>query len=118
MNTPHVAEPLPRRRFLRGAGVTLALPLLECLTPVFARGAKALTPKRMLLISNNLGVLPKPFFPQGTGRDYELSPYLSALADFRSDFTVFSGLSHPDVNGGHSTENCFLTAARGPTKSG
>jgi len=72
----------------------------------------------MLLISNNLGVLPKPFFPQGTGRDYELSPYLSALADFRGDFTVFSGLSHPDVNGGHSTENCFLTAARGPTKSG
>jgi len=47
-----------------------------------------------------------------------LSPYLSALADFRGDFTVFSGLSHPDVNGGHSTENCFLTAARGPTKSG
>ena len=118
MNTPHIAKYLPRRRFLRGAGVTLALPLLECLTPVFARGTKPQTPCRMLLISNNLGVLPKPFFPQGTGRDYELSPYLSALADFRSDFTVFSGLSHPDVNGGHSTENCFLTAARGPTKSG
>jgi len=118
MNTPHVAKTLPRRRFLRGAGVTLALPVLECLTPVFARGTQPQTPKRMLLISNNLGVLPKPFFPQGTGREYELSPYLSALADFRGDFTVFSGLSHPDVNGGHSTENCFLTAARGPTKSG
>ena len=72
----------------------------------------------MLLISNNLGVLPKPFFPKTAGRDYELSPYLSALADFRNDFTVFSGLSHPGVVGGHSTENCFLTAARGPTKSG
>ncbi len=118
MNTPHVAKTLPRRRFLRTAGVTLALPLLECLRPVFAQGAKLPTPKRMLLISNNLGVLPKPFFPQGAGLDYELSPYLSALADFRGDFTVFSGLSHPDVNGGHSTENCFLTAARGPTKSG
>jgi len=118
MTSPHIAKPLPRRRFLRGAGVTLALPLLECLTPVFARGAKPQAPKRMLLISNNLGVLPKPFFPQGSGPDYELSPYLSALADFRRDFTVFSGLSHPDVNGGHSTENCFLTAARGPTKSG
>ena len=118
MNTAHVAKHLPRRRFLRGAGVLLALPILECLTPVFVRGAKPQTPRRMLLISNNLGVLPKPFFPQGTGREYELSPYLSALADFRRDFTVFSGLSHPDVNGGHSTENCFLTAARGPTKSG
>lgn len=99
-----------RRRFLRAAGVALAMPVLEC----FA----ASPGRRMLLISNNLGVLPKPFFPQTTGRDYQLSPYLTALADFRNDFTVFSGLSHPSVEGGHSTENCFLTGARGPTKSG
>ena len=72
----------------------------------------------MLLISNNLGVLPKQFFPETPGRDYQLSPYLQDLAEFRDDFTVISGLSHPDVDGGHSTENCFLTAARGPTKSG
>ncbi len=72
----------------------------------------------MLLISNNLGVLPKPFFPQSSGVEYELSPYLAELAEFRNEFTVFSGLSHPDVEGGHSTENCFLTAARGPTRSG
>jgi hypothetical protein len=72
----------------------------------------------MLLISNNLGVLPKPFFPQSEGRDYVLSTYLEPLGEFRNDFTVFSGLSHPGVVGGHSTENCFLTAARGPTKSG
>ena len=72
----------------------------------------------MLLISNNLGVLPKSFFPKSNGRDYELSPYLQDLADCRNDFTVISGLSHPDVEGGHSTENCFLTGARGPTKSG
>jgi len=31
---------------------------------------------------------------------------------------VFSGLSHPNVAGGHSTENCFLTAARDPTGTG
>jgi hypothetical protein len=72
----------------------------------------------MLLISNNLGVLPKLFFPATVGKEYELSPYLKELASFRDQFTVFSGLSHPGVTGGHSTENCFLTAARGPTKSG
>lgn len=72
----------------------------------------------MLLISNNLGVLPKPFFPATAGRDSTLSPDLTTLAPFRHDFTVFSGLSHPAVAGGHSTENCFLTGARGPTKSG
>lgn len=121
MNAPHIAITSPRfqrRTFLRGIGVTLALPLLECMTPVFGRAARPQIPRRMLLISNNLGVLPKQFFPKGIGHDYELSPYLSELKDFRNDFTIFSGLSHPGVVGGHSTENCFLTAARGPTKSG
>jgi hypothetical protein len=63
-------------------------------------------------------VLPQHFFPQGKGAGYALSPYLKELAAFRNDFTVFSGLSHPAVLGGHSTENCFLTAARDPTRSG
>lgn len=111
-------QQLNRRRFFRSAGVTLALPLLESLRPVVAKESGSLTPRRMLLISNNLGVLPKHFFPETSGRDYALTPYLQDLAEFRDDFTVISGLSHPDVDGGHSTENCFLTAARGPTKSG
>ena len=113
-----IPRTLTRRRFLRGTGVTLALPFLESVHPVSARDNESPTPRRMLLISNNLGVLPKQFFPETPGRDYQLSPYLQDLAEFRDDFTVISGLSHPDVDGGHSTENCFLTAARGPTKSG
>ena len=103
--------PLSRRSFLRAAGATLALPWLECL-------AAAPPPRRMLLISNNLGVLPKNFSPKTAGRDYELTPVLTHLSEVRSEFTVFSGLSHPGVTGGHSTDNCFLTAARGGFKSG
>jgi hypothetical protein len=107
-----------RRGFLRAAGVLLALPWLESLSPAFGKAPPPDSPRRMLLISNNLGVLPRLFFPKGTGLDYELSPYLRELEAFRKDFTVFSGLSHPGVIGGHSTENCFLTAAKGPTRSG
>ena len=107
-----------RRSFLRGLGVTLTLPWLESLSMGEERMSANGQPSRMLLISNNLGVLPGPFFPKQSGKDYGLSPYLEVLSEFREDLTVFSGLSHPDVNGGHSTENCFLTAARGPTKSG
>ena len=99
---------ISRRTVLRGAGVALGLPLFGDAKP----------PMRMLIIANNLGVLPKYFFPEGAGRDYTLSPYLSVLADWRKEFTVFSGLSHPGVSGGHSTDNCFLTAARGAFKSG
>lgn len=106
-----------RRTLLRGLGVTLALPALECMTPVFARAAAPAVPRRLLVIVNNIGVLSKHFFPAQAGSDYELSPYLSALADFRKDFTVFSGLSHPGVTGGHSTDNSFLTSARGAFKA-
>jgi hypothetical protein len=109
-------RPLPRRLFLRGAGVALALPLLERMAPL--SGQPAAPPRRMLIIANNLGVLPKYFFPQAAGRDYPLSPYLTELAAHRNEFTVCSGLSHPGVNGGHSADNCLLTAARGAFKSG
>ena len=121
MNAPHLSTAsshIPRRTFLRGLGITLGLPMLECMTPVFARAAQPPPPKRMLVIANNLGVLPKNFFPATAGRAYALSPYLGLLADVRNEFTVFSGLSHPGVTGGHSTDNCFLTAARGAFKAG
>lgn len=115
MNTPYLSSGIPRRRFLRGLGVTLGLPLLE---QNLTRAASQAPPQRMLIISNNLGVLPQHFFPKDHGAAYTLSPYLGEIAAFRKDFTIFSGLSHPAVTGGHSTENCFLTAARDPTRSG
>lgn len=118
VKSSHIAvRALDRRRFLRGAGVSLALPWLDGMRSLFAKET-AEPPRRMLLISNNLGVLPWHFFPKGAGPDYEAPPYLELLAGFRKDFTVFSGLSHPNVTGGHSTENCFLTAAMDPTGSG
>ncbi|MFK7778090.1 MAG: DUF1552 domain-containing protein [Gimesia sp.] len=118
-NLPPSTLTISRRRFLHGAGVTLALPLLECMAlKPDAISNKTLHPQRMLLISNNLGVLPKPFFPKATGADYQLSPYLKELKEFTNEFTVFSGLSHPSCEGGHSTENCFLTGAKHPTSSG
>jgi hypothetical protein len=79
-----------------------------------APGAK---PRRMLGICNNLGLLPDLFFPTGTGRDYTLSPYLQQLREHRGDFSVFSGVSHPNVDGGHPADICFLTAAPHPGSS-
>jgi hypothetical protein len=123
MNTPFISaqRAVDRREFLRGAGVLLGLPLLDAMTPAFAReAAKALPPRRMLGICNNLGLLPEKFFPAADqkGRGYQLSPYLEHLAAHRNDFTVFSGVWHPDVDGGHPADNCFLTAAPHPGSSG
>src|SRR5213078_178811 len=117
---------LSRRKFLRGAGILLSLPLLDAMTPAFAAAAKRITagttpvgkPRRMFGICNNLGLLPEHFFPKESGRDYALSPYLELLKEYRDDFTVFSGVWHPDVEGGHPADNCFLTAAPHPGSAG
>src|SRR5216117_932425 len=117
---------LSRRKFLRGAGILLSLPLLDAMTPAFAAAAKRIAagttpggkPRRFFGICNNLGLLPKHFFPKEGGRNYQLSPYLEGLKEHRNDFTVFSGVSHPDVDGGHPADNCFLTAAPHPGSAG
>jgi hypothetical protein len=110
---------ISRRRFLRGSAVAMALPFLESMRAPFARSADGpdSAPRRMLGICNNLGVLPKAFFPEGTGRDYTPSPYLKLLEEHRADFTVPSGVSHPFVDGGHPSDICFLTAAPHPASS-
>jgi hypothetical protein len=102
-----------RRTFLRGAGVTLALPLLEAMTPLRAQAA-AQSPRRMVCINTTLGLHTPNLFPSVAGKDYALTPYLEPLAEFRRDFTVFSGLSHPEVDGGHPAELCYLTSAPHP----
>ena len=115
-----------RRKFLRSAGILLSLPMLDAMTPAFAAVAKRLAadatpggkPRRFFGICNNLGLLPEHFFPKENGRDYPLSPYLEVLKEHRDDFTVFSGVSHPDVDGGHPADNCFLTAAPHPGSGG
>ncbi len=111
---------LDRRTFLRGAGVAMALPLLDVMTRRAAAAAPAVK-RRMVCINTPLGVHPPYFFPEpsqsGQGvRDYELSPYLEVLKDFRDDFTVISGLSHPDVGPSHDSNQSFLTAAPHPER--
>lgn len=108
---------LDRRTFLRSAGVAMALPLFESLRPREVRAAASGgVPRRMVCINTPLGLHPPFFFPEKAGRDYKLSPYLEVLKDFRDDFTVISGLSHPDVGPSHDSNQSFLTSAPHPER--
>ena len=112
MNIP---RQISRRTFLRGAGVTLALPLLDAMLPGGrAEETKSAPPRRLICIDATLGLHAANFFPRETGRDYALTPYLEVVKDFREDFTVFSGLSHPEVDGGHASLASFLSSAPHP----
>lgn len=74
----------------------------------------------MVTVCTTLGLYGPSFFPEQAGRDYQASEYLKALQDLRDDFTVLSGVSHPDQAGanGHSSEMTWLTAARNPGLGG
>ena len=102
-----------RRTILRAAGIGLSLPLLES----FGATASKASPKRMIAINQDLGFIPTRFFPETSGRNYTMSPYLEKIAAHREQFTVFSGLSHPGVDGGHRADKTFLTAAPHPGRA-
>jgi hypothetical protein len=115
-------QPLSRRLVLKGLGTALALPWLDAMVPAVCRATSRYesqqSPQRMLAVCNNLGLLPEKFFPSNAGSDYTLSPYLKILEQHRQNFTVFSGVWHPDVDGGHPADICFLTAAPHPGSGG
>ncbi len=119
MNAPYLSStPVSRRAFLRGVGVAMALPWLEAMAPRGLGASAGTEPRRMVVVYTDMGLMPQFFFPEQPGRDYELSPYLEILKDFRNDFSVLSGVSHPQVDGGHAADICFLTAAPHPGRGG
>lgn len=97
-----------RRRVLRAAGLSLALPLLESTQGRAAEAdgeSEQIPAKRLICIGSNLGLYRPEFYPTKTGRDYEPSRLLNELQQHRDDFTVFSGLDHRSGNGHKNWDN-------------
>ncbi len=109
-------DSINRRTMLRATGVSLALPFLESMTPVFARQRSSRAPRRMVFICNTLGLHPASLWPAKDGS----SMYLDLLKQHRDDFTLFSGLSHANQNGrqAHDSEMTWLTSAPKPGMAG
>jgi hypothetical protein len=96
---------LPRRTFLRGIGVTLALPLVDAMVPALTAQAPATRPVRRFAATYlPHGNLLSQWTPATAGAGYEMTPILSPLARFRDQMVVVSGTSGgPTVlNGGHA----------------
>lgn len=104
---------LNRRHFLRGLGTTMALPLLDAMMPLRVRAAAAVAkPRRSVFVYIPNGVNGMAWQVKKPGRGYELSPSLQPLEKHRDDFTVFSGLHHPNGLGqAHVCADTWLTGA-------
>lgn len=107
---------ISRRTFLRASGVAVGLPFLDSLQAAGAPGSAAR--QRMVAINVGLGLHAPNIIPQQAGEQYELTPYLKAIGGLRDKFTVISGVSHPEVGGGHLSGKSFLTAAKHPGSAG
>ena len=86
---------LPRRTFLRGAGVSLALPLLDAMVPALSaeRLTAAAPVRRLGFVFYTLGVDEAHWRPKGEGANYQLSEALAPLAPHRDKFLILTGLS-------------------------
>lgn len=112
---------IPRRTFLRGAGVTLALPLLEAMVPAFTplRLTAAAPIKRFVGIWHPHGAAPGYWSPLQTGKDFEFSFITKPLEPFRNRTVLISGLDMPEAmatteepGGDHARGAVLLSGAR------
>ncbi len=111
-----------RRYFLRATGLSLALPLLDSLSPRLLGAGTSLSslpgqvlndtrPHRLVCIGNMLGFYGPEFFPTQHGANYQLPSLLEPLARHQADFTLFSGLDH-GIKGGHFAIHSYLSGIR------
>src|SRR5580704_13822855 len=105
---------IPRRTFLRGAGVALSLPLLDSMIPAQTPLAKtAAKPQvRMGLCFMPHGAVMNNWTPEGEGSNFEISRTLKPLEAFKNNLVVVSNLAHknaapggPGDNGGDHTRS-------------
>jgi hypothetical protein len=110
---------LSRRTVLRGVGATIALPLLEAMTPRALGAAGAKPPVRMAFVYIPNGVHMPAWKPADKGKDFELPPILEPLKTFKDDLLVLTGLTcdkarpHGDGPGDHARAMAaFLTGCQ------
>jgi len=101
---------LGRRLFLRGAGVTMALPWLESRTvwgdlPAGPEPASG-PPLRLCVTFSGNGFHSKEWWARGAGREMELGRVLEPLAEFRERLLFVGGLYHAEARKGniHSSQ--------------
>ncbi len=103
-----------RRKFLKQAGISAAAANLMMNLPslAMAGGTKAAAKKRLVIVFSPNGVIPKHFWPEKVGEDFELKRILEPLADFKSQTMTMHGLCNRirgDGDGHMRGIGCLLT---------
>jgi hypothetical protein len=119
MDTHHFS----RRTFLRGAGVTIALPWMESLAvwgdQAGGAAVASQAPVRLAVMFSGNGFHTREWWAKGTGKDMQLGKVLTPLADFREKMLVIKGLYNAEALKGniHSSQTGNLLSGA-PLASG
>src|SRR5712691_10664700 len=123
-STPIPTQPLSRRAFLRGIGVTMALPWMESLnvwgdTPPAGVRPASEAPIRLAVVFSGNGFHSKEWWAKGEGRQMELGKVLAPLTDFREKMLFIRGLYNEEAQKGniHSSQTGNLLSGA-PLASG
>ena len=100
-----------RRTFLRGVGVTMALPWMESLpvwgdTPPSGAASASEAPVRLAVLFSGNGFHSQEWWAKGEGKEMELGKVLSPLNDFREKMLFVRGLYNEEAQKGniHSSQ--------------
>lgn len=131
--TSAFGRPLPRRQFLRGTGVALALPAFTSLMPRMACGSSPASPAttasgaplRMAFMSIPNGVQQDNWFPSGEAKDFQFNRTMQPLEPLKQQVQIIGGLAHENATpgndgaGDHARAGAtFLTGARARKTAG
>ena len=112
---------IPRRMFLRGLGASVALPMLDSMTPALTAAAKPVV--RLGFIYHPTGAIQNRWTPAAEGPGFEFSPSLKALEPFRNRVNVLSGMAQVqaralgDGPGDHAREGAVWLTGVHPKKT-
>ena len=103
---------IDRRQFIRNLGVSsTSLPFLLGL-PSLGLAKTAPSRKRLVVMFSPNGTIPKNFWPESTGSNFELKKIMEPLAPFRNRMLVLNGLNNKVRGDGDSHMrgmSCLLT---------
>ena len=100
---------LSRRTVLKGAGVTMGLPMLEAMIPAASAQNAADPQLRAAFVYTPHGVILDEWVPTTEGADYEMTPILKPLEPFRDQVQIFSNMklnTNNSTGSGHATSSC------------
>jgi hypothetical protein len=112
---------VPRRTFLRGVGVTLALPFMDSMVPAQTPSSTGAVnrPTRFMGVWHPHGAAPGYWHPKGEGKNFEFSFITQPLEPVREHALFIGGLdatasmpTKTEAGGDHQRGAAFLTGAR------